>query len=194
MKLVSVKDYWDKRYAKGETSGIGSYGANAKYKISFLNDFIKEHRIKSVLDFGCGDGNQILNLCNVPYVGMDISIYAVNRCRDLFVEDENKDFTLYNPDAYSNLYFSDMSMSLDVIYHLVDDNVYQKYIQHLFESAERYVIIYSSNYHTDGRSHVKHREFTKDIDKTKWKQIFHEPNPNGNEAEFYVFERINKCQ
>lgn len=40
---------------------------------------------------------------------------------------------------------ADLSLSLDVIYHLVEDEVFETYINTLFKSARRYVIIYSSN-------------------------------------------------
>ena len=50
--------YWSARYRRGETSGSGSYGENAKYKADFLNGFVQENGINSVIEFGCGDGAQ----------------------------------------------------------------------------------------------------------------------------------------
>ncbi len=52
------QDYWVKRYAKGGNSGPGSYSELAKFKASVLNAFVREHGIQSVIEFGCGDGNQ----------------------------------------------------------------------------------------------------------------------------------------
>lgn len=37
-------------------------------------------------------------------------------------------------------------MSLDVIYHLIEDEIYNKYMNNLFMAAEKYVFIYSSNF------------------------------------------------
>src|ERR1700689_4886366 len=65
--------YWDSRYAGGGNSGDGSYGNLAKFKASVLNQFVAENRIASVVEFGCGDGNQV-SLAEYPrYVGIDVS-------------------------------------------------------------------------------------------------------------------------
>lgn len=87
----------------------------------------------------------------------------------------------------------DLSLSLDVIYHLVDDNIYKKYMNDLFNSTNKFVIIYSTNWDDkeNNGSHVYHRKFTKYID-TNFKNaklIYHEPNkyPSLSTAEFYVY-------
>ena len=58
-----------------------------------------------------------------------------------------------------------MGLSLDVIYHLVEDNIYQKHLKLLFEQSKRFVLIYSSNREEEagGPAHVKHRKFTDDV-------------------------------
>jgi hypothetical protein len=53
-------------------------------------------------------------------------------------------------------------LSLDVVYHLVEDSVFDAYMRRLFESARRFVIVYSSNMDQDWPAeHVRHRQFTK---------------------------------
>jgi hypothetical protein len=50
-----------------------------------------------------------------------------------------------------------------VIYHLVEDEIFDSHMRTLFEAAERFVIIYSSNSEDPRRSyksHVRHRRFT----------------------------------
>ncbi len=64
--------YWEQRYAVGGNSGVGSYGKFANFKAEVINKFVREHKIKSVIEFGCGDGNQ-LKLANYP------SYYTVPR-------------------------------------------------------------------------------------------------------------------
>lgn len=59
---------------------------------------------------------------------------------------------------------ADLALSLDVIFHLVEDSVFESYMRRLFGSADRFVIIYSSD--TDEQlqqstPHIRHREFTK---------------------------------
>jgi len=58
---------------------------------------------------------------------------------------------------------ADLTLSLDVIFHLLEDEVFDQYMQRLFNSSNRFVIIYSSN--TDEQKMamcewVKHRKFT----------------------------------
>jgi len=90
----------------------------------------------------------------------------------------------------------DLSISLDVIYHLVEDAVYVKYMNDLFNSTNKFVIIYSTNWKEKyNGSHVYHRNFTKYID-TEFKNaklIHHEPNkyPSLSTAEFYIYSINN---
>jgi hypothetical protein len=58
-------DYWERRYAEGGDSGHGSYGRFAEFKAEVLNRFVAEQRIESIVEFGCGDGNQ-LTLASYP--------------------------------------------------------------------------------------------------------------------------------
>src|SRR5215207_6091130 len=53
------EDYWITRYATGGNSGAGSYNKLAEYKAEVLNDFVKRHNVESVIEYGCGDGNQL---------------------------------------------------------------------------------------------------------------------------------------
>jgi SAM-dependent methyltransferase len=78
------KKYWDNRYCQGGHSGAGSYGQLAEFKADVLNKFVLENDIQSVIEFGCGDGNQ-LSLAKYPhYIGIDVSPKAIEICRKLF--------------------------------------------------------------------------------------------------------------
>ncbi len=39
--------YWEENYARGGTSGPGSYNAAAGAKAAFLNDFVRAHEVRS---------------------------------------------------------------------------------------------------------------------------------------------------
>src|ERR1700722_8820213 len=85
-------EYWEQRYKGGGNSGAGSYNRLAEFKAGFLNGFVDEHQITSVIEYGCGDGAQ-LKLARYPsYTGIDVSATAVKRCRLLFAEDKTKQF------------------------------------------------------------------------------------------------------
>ena len=53
-------------------------------------------------------------------------------------------------------------MSIDVIFHLVEDKVFHQYMQRLVDAADRWVLVYSSNYNGTkvAGHHVRHRKFT----------------------------------
>lgn len=159
-----VTSYWDNRYSNGGTSGAGSYGRLAKYKATYINDFVLKKGISKVIEFGCGDGHQ-LSLCNYPsYIGLDISKEAISLCRKLYLYDLRKQFFLYDHEKFkpNELFTGDLVLSLDVIFHLIDDNLFENYMHNLFNCSKKYVIIYSSNSTEKSLAkHVKHRRFTK---------------------------------
>jgi SAM-dependent methyltransferase len=197
----SSSEYWENRYQSGRDSGTGSYGELAKFKAKILNQFVINHHIKSVLEFGCGDGNQLRHAKYPYYVGVDISKKSIEICIDIFKDDHTKTF-IYD-DGGVNISKAELVLSLDVIFHLVEDIVYEEYMQKLFSHAEKYVIIYSSNQLDEGKmnEHVRHRKFTDWVDKNagNWKlreKIFnqHPYNPNRpgetSFSDFYIYENV----
>lgn len=188
--------YWEARYAKGQNSGVGSYGSMAEFKNDFLCAFVRDYGIRNVIDFGCGDGNQIGRLAPVNYVGLDVSETAIQLCRNKYRDDPTKSFVLYDPkDRFDDLPIArvDMAMSLDVIFHLVEDDLFGVYIENLFAAANRFVIIYSSNVDKLTESpHVRHRNVTSYIESNlpDWALHQHLVNPYKGElsdSDFYVF-------
>jgi SAM-dependent methyltransferase len=156
--------YWERNYARGRTSGAGSYGALAQAKAAFLNEFVQTREIGSVIEFGCGDGNQ-LALADYPaYIGLDVSRTAIERCQHRFAADLAKSFFLYDGACFTDragVFSADLAISLDVIYHLTEDAVFETYLTHLFAAAARYVIIYATNREIPRTPpHIRHRHFT----------------------------------
>jgi hypothetical protein len=195
----SSSDYWDRRYRAGGNSGAGSYNRLAEFKASFLNGFVNERQIHSVLEYGCGDGAQ-LKLAHYPnYTGVDVSAKAIEMCRTLFGADPSKRFL--QSDQMPPGIVSDMSLSLDVVYHLVEDYVFDSYMEQLFTSARRFVIVYSSNVDQDSPArHIRHRQFTRWVERNKpeWRLIsvvknawpYDEGDPQHTSfADFHVFAR-----
>ena len=200
--FAGSKAYWEQRYQGGGDSGVGSYGKFADFKAEVLNAFVAEKRIDSVIEFGCGDGNQ-LTLAKYPsYLGFDVSERAVASCRERFSTDGAKSFRLMTDYAGER---ADLALSLDVIYHLVEDEIFDAYMRTLFDAANRFVIIYASN--TDDNreyegTHVKHRKFTPWITRyaPNWAMAGHLPNKfpyrgdyrEGSFADFFIFSRDPK--
>lgn len=195
--------YWEKRYAGGGNSGVGSYARFAQFKAEVLNRFVTENGLHTVIEFGCGDGNQ-LSLATYPrYLGFDVSSTVVSQCRERFKGDCYKSFHLMN--EYKGE-LSDLALSLDVIYHLVEDDVYAHYMRTLFQASTRYVIIYASD-SDDNRgyegSYIKHRKFTTWIHDSlpNWKLIDHVPNRypyrgdyrKGSFADFFIYQKADRA-
>lgn len=198
LKFITSHQYWENRYRFGGNSGAGSYNRLAEYKGSVINDFIVENNVESVIELGCGDGNQLGNFKVKNYVGFDVSKTAIHQCRKIYKNDASKQF--YLMESLGDIK-ADLVLSLDVIYHLVEDDVFVDYMEKLFSASNKYVIIYSSNTDKNFETapHVKHRKFTTWIEQhTSFHLMRHIPNkyPFDKEkkgettfADFYFFER-----
>src|SRR5690606_31220817 len=86
----SVAEYWDDRYKAGGNSGAGSYGRLAEFKAHVINLFFEQKGIFEVIEFGCGDGNQLSLFAAVDYLGIDVSPTAVSKCKARFSSDVKK--------------------------------------------------------------------------------------------------------
>lgn len=189
----SSADYWEDRYASGHGSGAGSRGAQAAFKAEFLNRFVADHDIRTVIEHGVGDGHQ-LALANYPYcLGTDVSPTAIEWCREAFDDDYTKAFLLAGPGLTIGGF--DLALSLDVLYHLIEDDVYDAYLATVFGSSRRWVILYTSDLNhgasNDGMAaHMRHRTVTADIADgfPGWK-MHGLPFKGMDSADFYIYER-----
>lgn len=191
--------YWQQRYARGESSGVGSYGRFAEYKAAVLNAFVAAHGVVRVAEFGCGDGNQLKSFAFAQYMGIDVSPAAIAKCRAMYKDDQTKTFLLHTGaeslEAVGR-FAPELTISLDVIYHLVENAVFEEHIASLFELSSRYVIVYSTNFDRQYDSpHQVDRRFT-DYIETRirgWKLIEVTVNPHKGvetQSDFYIYEKI----
>lgn len=201
----SSKSYWENRYQNGNNSGCGSYNELAKFKADIINQLIKEQQLHSFIELGTGDGNQLTMMQYPKYLGLDVSAKAINICVEKFKGDHTKSFMLYDGGAFcDNAGFikADVSLSLDVLYHLVELPVYEKYLVDLFAMAERMVIIYSTNELLPQFSHHEHhRVFTKDVERLApgWRlaetiknkySVAEYGEDRGSRADFFIYKRV----
>jgi SAM-dependent methyltransferase len=161
---------------------------------------MEEFEIEDVIEFGCGDGNQ-LTLANYPkYLGLDVSETAIEICRNKFQNDSRKSFSLM--DGHKNEH-ADAALSLDVIFHLVEDPVFDQYMLDLFSAGRKLIVIYASNTNeqdTPKLPHVRHREFAGwvETNQPSWslkrvienKIPYDEATGIGSPASFYVYEML----
>lgn len=189
--------YWERNYARGGTSGEGSYDRLAEAKAAFLNNFVRARAVTSVIEFGCGDGNQ-LSLADYPgYIGLDVSRSAIGLRQCRFAADPTKSFFLYDGACFTDrvgLFAADLAISLDVIYHLTEDPVFETYMTHLFAAGEKYVIVYATDGERRGTApHVRHRRFTPWVEAhcPDWRllEVKHGPSLGPYRTDFFTYER-----
>jgi SAM-dependent methyltransferase len=197
---ISYRDsarFWEANYAQGGTSGSGSYGPLAEGKRRFLNNLVREREISSVIEFGCGDGNQ-LSMAEYPsYIGLDVSRTAIGLCQRRFAADATKSFFLYDGGCFTDragIFTADLALSLDVVYHLTEDAVFEAYLRQLFAAGQRLVVIYSTDAEISGTApHVRHRHFTPWVEANipDWRLagVTAGPNTERTAADFYVYAR-----
>jgi hypothetical protein len=201
--MFNSKEYWEKRYLNKNNSGAGSYGCLAEFKSEIINDFLDKNNIVEFIDYGVGDGNQLklINTKNRKYTGIDISPTIIEKCKYIFKNDSTKLFICNNEIKNTK---AELVLSCDVLYHLVEDEIYNNYMKTLFNMSKKFVIIYAKNEDLNHVQHVKFRKFTNYINQylQNWKLIKHIPNKypqlkigqnnnNTSPSDFYIFKKID---
>jgi len=119
---------------RAETRAL-AHTAEALFKAEVINAFVEDNAVESVIEFGCGDGNQ-LSLYKFPrYTGLDVSPHSIGKCQERFADDPSKTF------------------------HLRDS----EQLRADLAAGTKFVIIYSSDINRNSwfqAKHVKHRKFT----------------------------------
>jgi hypothetical protein len=199
-KFDNSADYWENRYRSGGNSGAGSYNRLAAFKAEVLNDFVASNSIGDVIEFGVGDGAQ-LRLANYPsYIGVDVSETVVKATRARFSADQSVEI-LHTSEVPAQ-YRADLALSLDVIYHLVEDETFDGYMRQLFAAASKHVIVYASDFDSDWPNpHVRHRKFTRWVEsnqpdfaltktiENRYPYSGKDPD-NTSFANFYIFSKL----
>lgn len=205
-KLFDTEGYWEKRYSEGGNSGSGSRGRLAQFEADFLSEFVDTFGVKSVIEFGCGDG-YIAAMASFPkYLGLDISQSVIDTCNQRFAGDETKKFDVYDSESFLEKGDkAELALSLDVIFHLSNESDYESHLRDLFKSAEKYVIIYSNSTSFDqsgfdsSQNYMKFRNFLNDSNQfDEWSLVGSLPNrypfsvqnpSNTSVSDFFIFSK-----
>lgn len=194
--MFNSTKYWDDRYIKGGNSGLGSYNELAQFKADVINDFVEKNQIKSIVDYGVGDGNQLklFNTENLIYTGIDVSEFIISKCKENFKDDKTKKFI--HVDNIDNELKGELVLSCDVIYHLIEEHVYKEYMEKLFSMSKKYVIIYAKNEDINHAVRVKFRIFTTyiEINFPEWSLIKNVANiVKKNASSFYIYKKVENA-
>ena len=182
--------------------GAGPYGRLAAFKAEVLNQLVADKGWYTVLEIGCGDGAQLERATYGSYLGVDVSAAAVDLCRPRFAARGDRRFIVSGQESLESC---DVGLSLDVIYHLVEDSVFERYMADLVEHSTKGVVLYTSDsdVFTPSRQeppHIRHRPVQRWMTERhpEWRLTLKIANPypwrvedqdNTSFADFYVYER-----
>jgi len=104
-------------------SGEGSLPIHTRGYVRYLQRFLSRNRVRSVLDFGCGDWqfSRLIDWSGVEYCGVDIVPEVVRRNECEFAR-ENVRFAQFDEDP-SSLPAADLLIVKDVLQHWPDEQV-----------------------------------------------------------------------
>ena len=156
--MFSAETYWENRYVDGGTSGPGSRDGEADEKVRIVQSVINEYGIHSLFELGCGDGHVASRLQVPTYIGYDPSAKARSMC-----EQAMPDHLIVDQLPHTIVPEIDLTLSMDVIFHLIDDVDYQRHLTLLLGMTNGHVLIYGTNHDQRGAPHVLHREWLKDV-------------------------------
>ena len=189
--------FWEQNYSQGQTSGTGPTAALAEGKSRFLNELVRQRAVSSVIEFGAGRQPAVAGGLPEPHGPRRVED------RDRALPDAGspttpaKSFFLYEGTCFTDragVFTADLAISLDVVYHLTEDSVFETYLRHLFAAGRRLVVVYSTNMERSGTPpHVRHRHFTPWVEANcpGWalSGVTRGPNTERARADFFVYER-----
>ena len=114
---------WGKDESGKGTSGGGStIEATEEYR-AFLQDFLKRHSIKSVVDVGCGDWqfSRLIHWGDIQYTGIDIVKPVIERNQKAYSTPSIA--FIHGNGIYMDLPKADLLLCKDVLQHLSDEDI-----------------------------------------------------------------------
>lgn len=134
----------------GEGSGGGSNPENNSEYIQFLQEFLKEKKIESVIDFGCGDWqfSQFIDWSGIDYYGIDCVESVIIDNISKFKKDGVNFFNMSEIVGYK----ADLLILKDVLQHWTNESII-KFLNNVL-SKFTYILITNSK----GTDHYQHPE------------------------------------
>lgn len=110
---------WGRDVTGKGTSGSGSTLEITREYRAYLEDFIRKHRVRSVVDAGCGDWtfSSTIDWGGASYLGVDIASDVIEANRRKY---EKRHVTFQVGDITEELPAADLLISKDVLQHLPD--------------------------------------------------------------------------
>jgi SAM-dependent methyltransferase len=137
---IYAEGTWGTNVAGKGTSGTGSTLEITREYRAYVEDFMKKHSVKSVVDAGCGDWSfsSAMDWGDASYLGVDIAsdvIAAVRR------KHEKGTITFQVGDITDELPAADLLISKDVLQHLSNELVHKFIRNNLRKGKYKWVIL-----------------------------------------------------
>ena len=137
---IYAEGTWGRDASGKGTSGTGSTLAITREYRAYVEDFMKTHAVKSVVDAGCGDWNfsSAVDWGDASYLGVDIATDVIAAVRS---KHERGKIRFQVGDITDDLPAADLLISKDVLQHLSNALV-QKFIRNnLRKGKYKWVIL-----------------------------------------------------
>lgn len=131
-------EYWENIYASGGNSGAGSRGKLKDWKWSQITESIGD--TSNIVDIGCGDMKFIGGHEPINYVGIDISKTIIDVNKLVY---PNYIFYNINADQYIPQLRAPVVLCMDLLFHIIDDDIYYKILDNIIKYSSKYIVIYS---------------------------------------------------
>jgi 2-polyprenyl-3-methyl-5-hydroxy-6-metoxy-1,4-benzoquinol methylase len=134
---MSVIYDWDNRYRQGGISGEGSIGKYREWKWKIIDKYFDN--FDNIIDVGCGNISFWEGRDAKQYIGMDISPTIIEKNRT-----KRPHWTfLCNPAEKPIHKTADYVICFDLLFHIMDDDIYQEILQNLIEYSNNAILIYT---------------------------------------------------
>jgi SAM-dependent methyltransferase len=137
---IYAEGTWGRDVAGKGTSGTGSTLEITREYRAYLEDFIKTHNIKSVVDAGCGDWtfSSAIDWNGASYLGVDIASDVIATVR---AKHEKANIKFQVGDITDDLPAADLLISKDVLQHLSNELVHNFIENNLRKGKYKWVIL-----------------------------------------------------
>lgn len=154
----NMVDYWEARHRARLGTPAARIGPIGSMKIRVVNRLYEQFGVATHMDFGCDDGRLLEHIHAERFVGVDISGTLLRNLKNKFPDESRWKFI--HVKELDAAYPCDLVTSLDVVHHLVEDQIFAAYMKRLFKFATKVVCIYSSDHEfSGGARHVRYRDF-----------------------------------
>jgi SAM-dependent methyltransferase len=137
---IYAEGTWGRDDAGKGTSGTGSTLEITREYRAYVEEFIKKHRVKSVVDAGCGDWSfsRAIDWGHASYLGVDIASDVIAAVRNKHETDRIK-FQVGN--ITDELPAAELLISKDVLQHLSNELVHKFIRNNLKKGKYKWVIL-----------------------------------------------------